>query len=243
MKPLRIEWLKLGRTSTYILFGLMLFFAAAFTVLMVYMVHKNMDKGYIPIIARSEHSMLTFLLVIYLCINIGREYSENTLRRSIIEGYTRHQYYMGKLLLVLLCALFVTALLLISVAIAGVISGHFEMMKGIFSPVSIINFFAGFFAAGVFAFFLSFLTRNIAISIVLYFLWGLLESLVSAFQQMAGSKAVSDIDFYHFLPRASVDKVLNANETVAVYFVFVAVFYLLLMMIIPYLLFVNRDIK
>ena len=243
MNTLQIELLKTKRAGTYILLGIAIVFAMLFASLEIYSLKSSVGDSNIKQILSLQQSLLNLLMAIFLCINIGKEYSENTLRRGIIEGYTRHQFFNGKLILVFVSVLLVSVLYWLQLGIAGLVSGKWEAIKAYFTIPELVNSFVGFLSTGVFAFFLVFITRSVAIGIVLYFVWPIAEALTKVAEQLMSQLKNQEIHIYRYLPLGSMYMVLHSPDPVTIPQVSVAVFYVLLMLLIPYLLFLKRDIK
>jgi len=239
MKALQIEYIKLFRPYAYIIAGLLLL---AFILRAVFMLQLSaaIDKEMVmKALDAGQVETIYTLFSIFMIINIGKEYSENTLRRSVIEGYTRTQFFTGKILLVIAAGVFALVLqklvFFISAASAGLMKEALDCltMAGVFIPLLKVIFY------GLFALFLVFVTRSIAFSIVLSIFWGPGESLVHFYLKYKFPEA----DYGSYLPMASLAQTLGADGLIAVKFVLISIAYQLAMVVSSYGLLANRDIK
>jgi ABC-2 type transport system permease protein len=109
---------------------------------------------------------LGFLLIQMICL----EFSSKTMRQSIINGYTKMDYFLGKSILVLALSAFATILFIITTLIFG--SWHtssIEMSLVFDTNWVILRFFLMCIGYLSFAGFIAFLLRRSGLSVITYF--------------------------------------------------------------------------
>lgn len=240
---LSIEAVKLKRPANFILLGLLLLIYLGMTFGAFYKfsieISGEDSKGLFEYIISIESRFTAFFTAIFIIMNIGKEYSDGTLRKNMIDGFTRDNFYKGKLLMLLLVIIIIYIFGKLVLITGGLIVGELkECLEFLTLPV-IINSFLRIVTTGFFAFFLIFLTRSITISIVVYFVWSIIETLAVEF-----FKFVFDIKgLDKFLPQSSIQGVISTGSIIDTSAVVIACFYIFLMLFIPYYLLLKRDIK
>jgi ABC-type transport system involved in multi-copper enzyme maturation permease subunit len=238
MKALQIELLKLLRPSTYILAGILLLILIGRGVLGFHMIIPDMNN----LVKNTDAGMadsIALIFTIFVIMNIGQEYSENTLRRSIIEGYTRGQFFLGKILLIIVSAvllLVVEKLIFLSLAASY---GYFKEGVDCLSVTGILYALTHTLMYGLFGFFLVFLTRNVAISIVIAFVWINAEGLLNLYLKFKYPEA----NWGAYMPITSLAKIIGVDGAMSFGFLFIALGYQILMGLGAYALLTKRDIK
>jgi hypothetical protein len=240
MRALQIEFIKLLRPSTFIISGILILILILQAVGSFYV---NAPKDVNALIARIDTNQVSDIFMIFsifIILNIAKEYSDNTLRRSVIEGYSRDEFFTGKLLLIIVTGLIV---LVVQKAVFLCVAAYINHFKAAIEYLSgspaIISGFIKITFYGVFALFLAFLTRSVALGIVLYFVWTIIEGILFGLLLFK----YPQIDWAAYLPTRSLDSLLNINEFIALKFVLVPGAYILLMMLSSYVLLLKRDIK
>lgn len=117
-------------------------------------------------------SWFNLLLAILLIAFIGNEYSFKTFRQNIIDGLSRQELILSKLLVILVLSVFCFALVFIVTMVFGLIlSTHYDFSIIISGSSILFVYFIQTIAYMTFGMFLAFLVKNTALSIVFYFLY------------------------------------------------------------------------
>lgn len=263
MRALQIEFIKLLRPSTFVLSGIMLVLflliagiqykissgnnvndsrAVSSSTANADAAKTNIEVDMVAVmkaIDSSQMGIVYTIFSIFIMMNIGKEYSENTLRRSVIEGYTRDQFFAGKLLLLLFTAVFVLLLQKIFLLASAAVAGHYkESLDYINAQVMMEGFLKTMFY-GVFGLFLVFITRSITISVVIYFVWETIETGPLALLKFK----YPDMDWVYYLPLSGLKNTLAGTEYIALQLLLIPVAYQLVMLLSSYFLLLKRDIK
>ena len=239
MKLLQIEFIKLFRPSTYVWLLILLVYLVGGAVLTLQFSEGPDKLALITSHNDSPVKLLAIFFSVFMIMNIGQEFSENTLRRAIIEGETRTLFFLGKILLVLFVGVFLLALqkgiYLAAAAHVDVYSIAAEAItqKGLFANLFLILYY------GVFGTFLIFLLRSIAISIVLCFIFPGAEFAAKVFLFFK----YPDKDFGQYLPFTALDKIIDVNGVLAYKYILISLIYQLVMLAAAYLLLMKKDIK
>jgi len=245
------ELLKLPRMGNYILLGIFLLLNLAISFLFFYEFSSSDQSQSLEDLGRqvltSQTSLSSLLIAIFTIMSIGKEYKDGTLRKNIIDGYTRDDFFVGKLLILFLCVCFAFLLGIICLFIGALSLGQLSEFSEIITPPFLINFFVELFYTVLFAMFLIYLIRKSTMSIVMYFLWGFIESIsvgiYAAIYQFNDDVDGEPINLANYLPKSSIDSVLNTAATVEWSAVLVTSIYIVLMLYLPYYLFTKRDIR
>lgn len=242
-KIISIELVKLLRPGNYILLSLFLLLYTGSFITSFYLFKKK--EGDFPIgdlingLSSMEAGLIGFFMAVFVIMNIGKEYSEGTLRKNIIDGYTRDQFFIGKLLLLLIFIIAAFIFGKLTLLLGGLALDNLQNTIALFTPPFLINSFIDILYSGIFALFLIYLTRNITISIVIYFVWRAIEGLIIGIQQFFEGL----IGIEQFMPLASINIVLTTTEIINFQSIIITTLYILIMLSIPYYLFLKRDIK
>jgi hypothetical protein len=245
-----VELLKLPVVGNYIILGILLLLDIAFSFLFFYefSASSSADASFIEIgrqVLTYQSSFGALLISIFVILNVGGEYKNGTLSKNIIDGYSREDFYVGKFFVMLFCVLFALVVGILSLTIGSLVLGKWDDFMLLMDAPFVINFFFKLFYSGLFALFLIFLFKKVAISLVLYFVWEFIESIAvglhSAYIHSKGINPTFKIN--EFLPSSSVNIVLNATEYVETYSIIVTGIYILLFLLLPYFLFLKSDIK
>ena len=236
-----IEFLKLKRRGNFILLALMLLVYIGGSAIEIYQFEKGQNIiSFVKTMNSMAESLIGFFLVIFIIMNIGNEYSEGTLRKNIIDGYTRSQFFTGKLLLLLVITIGAYILGKFTLLIGGVVLNNFQNVLALFTPSFLINSFIKLLYSGIFALCLIYLTRNTTISIVIYFIWGTIENIVIL---LGHFKKNMDPGLERFMPLTSIGNVLTTTELITISSIIISVVYVFVMLFLPYYFLLKRDIK
>lgn len=244
IKIIRIESVKLLRPANFVLLGLMLltYTAIASIYFLMYKIESpnaDIKTGLFKGLILMESGLVGLFIAIFIIMNIGKEYSDGTLRKNIIDGYTREQFFTGKLWMLLICIFLVFIFGKLVILTAGLLVSHFEDALLFLTPSVIINSFMQLLSIGFFSFFLIFLTRNLTISILVYFLWSTLEAIA----QKACELFFNIPDVQSYLPLGSMTSALSEYQIVHTSNIVIASLYIFLMLFTSYYLLLKRDIK
>lgn len=243
-KIIQIEFIKLQRPANFVLLGLMLLIYISISAIYFYNFQTEQSGSDIKNVLlknliQMESGFISFFIVIFIIMNVGKEYSDNTLRKNIIDGYAREQFFTGKLLVLLICVSLVLLLGKITMLTGGLAIGHYEETLQFLTPSVLINSFMKLLSTGIFALFLIFLTRNITISIIFYFLWSSVESIAG----FVLAKVFNIENIQSYLPISSMNSVLTENQIIHTPTIIIATLYLFVMLFTSYYLLLKRDIK
>lgn len=250
-KILTTELLKLPRTGNYVLLAIFLVLNLAISFLFFYEFSSSDKPQSIADLGRqllsAQSSLSGLLIAIFTIMSIGKEYKDGTLRKNIIDGYTRDDFFVGKVQILFISVCFAFLLGISSLCIGALSLGQWAEFIAIMEPPFLINFFVNLFYTVLFAMFLIYLFRKSTISIVMYFLWGFIESITigiyKALYQFNADIDGSPINLANYLPKSSIDAVLTTSASVEWTAVLVTSCYILLMLFLPYYLFTKRDIQ
>lgn len=131
-------------------------------------------------------SYYIYMLVLFLIYISSREFSNNTIVRSIYEGFSREDLFLGKLLIlgILVFSTFILSrlTLLVIFATKGYSLNSISFM--LFNYHFVIAEVFSCFSMGLFGIMLSSLVKNPYWSIGLFVIWGFIEFLLSIFLLM-----------------------------------------------------------
>lgn len=245
-----VELLKLPVMGNYIILAILLLLDFAFSFLFFYQFSAStsdaanfMDIG--KQLLSAQTSMGALLISIFIILNVGGEYKNGTLSKNIIDGYSREDFYVGKFFIMLFCVLFAFVVGILSLLLGSLVLGQWSDFVLLMDASFVINFFFKLFYSGLFALFLIFLFKKVAISLVLYFVWSIIEKIAAGiFSAYFYSKGISPtFSINEFLPSSSIDVVLNTSGYVEPYSIVVTGVYILLFLLLPYFLFLRSNIK
>lgn len=125
-------------------------------------------------------SWFNLILSLLFIILVGNDYLFGTYRRQLLDGFTRNQMFAAKLILTLLFALYVVLLVTL---LAFVATPVLASVQGMFTGYQyVLILFVQILGYLSLALLVITLTRNIALSIVLYLLYfGLIEPIIRLF--------------------------------------------------------------
>ncbi|HZG00375.1 MAG TPA: ABC transporter permease [Chitinophagales bacterium] len=241
---LGIEAVKLNRLANYVLLGVLLLIYGGVVWSGYYTFSRaGLDENTVGMffhnVLQVEGSFVGLFVALFVIINIGKEYADGTLRKNIIDGYSRQQFFTGKLAIMFLAALGVFMLGKIALLCGGMLIGRLNGITQLITGTVLVKSFLDILTTAVFTFFLVFVTRSIVLSIVLFFVWSILESVIT---QLA--RVLFDVEnIGRFLPLGSIDTAISLGRLAGTETILAAVFYAAAMLAISYLLFLRRDIK
>lgn len=240
---LGIEAVKLNRLANYILLGLLVLIYAGAMWSSYYMFTKSganvTTDMFFNNILQIENGVVGLFIALFIIINIGKEYADGTLRKNIIDGYTRQQFFTGKFAVLVLVTLLVFLIGKLAMLGSGLLINRFSEMTRLMSGTVVLKSLLDIAATAVFTLFLAFVTRSIVLSIVLYFVWNIVEGVLS----MAARYLFDIEDLIRYLPLGSFKSTLAYGASADTWKTVAACTYSVLMIVIPYLLFLRRDIR
>ena len=191
---LKIEWLKLKNYTVFKLLSIFFIAGIVLTNYIVYVVNKNMlhrSSAGVMLGSFNPYNFETtwqttsyatgcmlLLPAMLIIILITNEYTYKTHRQNIIDGWSRSEFINVKLVLALLIAIATTIVVFLTALGFGLLSGTDFSFYG-FSHI-------GFFllkavSYNMFAVLIAVLLKRTGFAIGLYFIYLVLENLLSAF--------------------------------------------------------------
>ena len=180
VKLLKLEWSKFRKNTTIVL--LLVFFALLYPSCLYFgkflkninnLIPINIDIYKAPYIweylGYAGNWMVFFFLGVLIIYTITIDVSNKTMRQSVINGLTRTEFYLSKLLIVLVISLAATAYYTLMSFIFGWLNTD-EPSIGIMlnNDWAISRFFLMSFGYMVFAMFLAFLFRKAGLAVFFY---------------------------------------------------------------------------
>ena len=202
---LKIEWLKIKNYGAFKV--LSIFFAAGvvLTNYVVYAFNKNVlsNTGAGAVMSsfspynfsntwQSTSYATGFLLILpamLIIILITNEYTYRTSRQNIIDGWSRQEFIMVKLVMALLIAVASTILVLLTAFVFGLLSGSSFSFNG-FSHVGF--FFLKALSYNMFAVLVAVLIKKTGFAIGLYFIYLGAENFISQMLDILSMKLKKD---------------------------------------------------
>jgi ABC-2 type transport system permease protein len=232
IKLLKIEFRKILTYKVFwILTGLYFIFLAAGILMAEFMINNmvdNMNKRLpipLPHVAiyffpwvwqnLAFFATLRYVLIfpaIIIIIMITNEFTYKTIRQNIINGMSKTEFLVSKLLLILLLSLVTTVLLAVGTFIIGLANTQITGWAMVFEKTQfILGFFLTILTFQIFAFFFGFLLRNTGLSIALFTLYTfIVEPILYYFLK---SPIVFENNISPYLP---VNSVLRITEYPAI---------------------------
>ena len=125
---------------------------------------------FVPWVASWFNILLSLLIIILIC----NEYNFNTFRQSVINGLNREGIFAGKALVVIALAIYSTLVVVLFSLGFGLAFSHGAGTESVFDHFGIVGvYLVQVIAYMAFAMFFAFLFRNMALSIVLFFVYRL----------------------------------------------------------------------
>lgn len=152
-----------------------------------------------------------FFLAIIVINNITNEYAFGTFKQNIIDGLTKREFLLSKILMNLLFTLASTTLILVIViGVGAVFSAKFEPLNGV---EFIVGYFIEIFAYIALAMFLSFLLKKSTFAILALFVFKIIESIVYGLEIFIRTKSNSidedSLFISNLLPLSSNSKIID----------------------------------
>lgn len=243
------ELYKLPRKSNYILLGLAILIHAGISYIMFSQLNNiSGQSSFIDSGGQSFSLSLNasgILLSIFIIMNIGQEYKDGTLRKNIIDGFTRNDFYVGKISILLIAVIFVFLLSMFSTTIAAIAMGKSIALQELFSANRLLPSFIKLAYTALFATFLIFTLRKTTISIVLYFLWQTIEGILNGLQHILTQQQGlgSSFNLQAYLPLSSLEFAIKSTEIITPKAIAVTSIYVLIFILLPYYIFRKADLK
>jgi ABC-2 type transport system permease protein len=226
---LKIEFKKILTYKTFwVLFGLYFTFLSAGILLAEFMINNMVDNMnhhspipfphvtlyYFPDVWQNLafFASIRFVLIfpaIIIMILITNEFTFRTIRQNIINGMSKAEFIVSKLLIIVIMAAVITIVLGIGAFMIGVSHSGFKEMAVLGKGIPfILGFFVSTLTFLIFAFFLAFILRNTGLSIAIFTLYALIiEPIIYFFLK---SPIVFRNKIYTYLP-------VNTSVSVAEY--------------------------
>lgn len=205
-------------------------------------------------------SWFNLILTLLLIILTGNDFLFGTFRRGLLDGFSRNQLFKAKLLLLLLIALYVILIVtLIALFATPVLKSWQNLFTGYVYILVLFIQMLGYFSI---ALLIIVLTRNIALTIIVYLLYfALIEPIIRLFlpdsaAQFLPVKIISNLtpmpDFLGIMAKQfNVNDQLNAstlnaldainNGTSLTQNIVIAIIYIALFTVLSYYVFRRKD--
>ncbi len=192
IKLLKIEFRKILTYKVFwILIGLYFIFLSAGILMAEFMINNMVDNmnRHLPIPLPhvtiyffpwvwqnlAFFATIRYILIfpaIIIIILITNEFTFKTIRQNVINGMSKSEFLISKLLLILLISLIMSVLLAIGTFIIGLSHTQVTGWGMVFERIPfILGFFISIFSFQVFAFFFGFMLRNTGLAIALFSLY------------------------------------------------------------------------
>jgi ABC-type transport system involved in multi-copper enzyme maturation permease subunit len=190
------------------------------------------EPGTVNEVAEAYHtyfgstSFLPSIFVVLLIIaNMGNEFMQGTLRRNIIDGYSRSDFFLGKLYSMLLVSALILLLAMAEMVVVGLRFGHSagDLLPS-FHLSDLIRWLVLFSAYAMIGLFIVTLVRNSTTGIVLFLGSMVAEKMLSVIDTFSAS-----IDFNDFLPYYVIDQIVSVANLTWAQIILIAIYMLVLM--------------
>jgi hypothetical protein len=189
------EWRRLNRTDVWVIAlvfcGLLLILGFASTLEAISpegtMINPSLLEQGIP-------SLSGLFVAFFVMLGLGTEYRQGTFRKRLLNGYGRVDLLMVPLLMIAFSILIFCLLTIFTLLLVQVVSG-FDMFH-FWNTHLIANLVFKQVLIGAFATLLVNITRTSGLAIVLYFVYGFLESILS----LGLSLGLQEPSYSAFLP-------------------------------------------
>ena len=154
-------------------------------------------------------------------------------------------FLLEKIIILFLCVFLAFLIGILSLFAGGLLLDHFDDLMNMLTAPFLINFFIDLFYTALFAMFLIYLVKKMTLAVVMYFVWGIVETIIVSIQTSYAkfNEVEPFINLEHFLPKSSLNISLSTSGIVEPLAVVVTAIYVVLMLILPYFLFTKADIK
>lgn len=194
---LRFEFIKIWNPLTliyWVIFSIVFFLFCYDEPLFIKRFSSGSFRYYEDIIMNIFYmaSFYKYLLVIFVIFITSREFANNTIIRSIYEGFSREELFVGKLAVLVILILFVFILTRVILSILFFMKGYgvHSIAFMLFNyHIVIAEFFSCFFM-GLFGIMLSSLTKNLYWSIGFFIVLAFIEYLTLIFLFMTSFQEV-----------------------------------------------------
>lgn len=123
-----------------------------------------------------------YILAVVLIILVTNEYSYKTIRQGIINGSSRGEFLMGKVLLAIVLALMATAIIFLTIMVIGLVSTEGLRVDRMFRKVAFLPaFFIQCVGFLMLALFISLLVKRAGFAIGILLLYGLVADKIAAY--------------------------------------------------------------
>lgn len=239
MKLLQIEYKKIVGNKSFKVFSIMFLVFLPMLVILVPGLIGDEFNGieFYPLVPNNYEttwyavSIISswfsfFLLSFVLIYHITNEYNYRTVRQNVIDGYTRNEYILGKIYLMLALTLIATIYVFIVGLIGGIYFSSFEPKDpnfiqqmfnmsesveleatgfgNIFDGVeNVFRFFIQVLANFAFAFFVAFLAKRGILAVLIYYAAYIAEIIIGT-QFRSNNAGV----IYDYMPLNTISKIL-----------------------------------
>ncbi|MEQ8909695.1 MAG: ABC transporter permease [Vicingaceae bacterium] len=245
---IRTELLKLPSRGNYILLAILLLIYLGMSYGLYAALSSEQEVSFFDLgkqLLEAQFSLAGILVSIFLISNIGKEFKDGTLRKNIIDGYSRNDFYVGKIVLLLGSVAMAYLLAIFCLFLVSALSGQVDDFTTNLNLQFVLNYILKLSYSALWASFLIFLFRKLTISLVLYFVWSIIEAVIFQVQQgmREDLNLPADFNIQDYLPRSSLSQTLNVGTIVDPSHLIVTSIYVILFLFLPYYLFTKADIK
>ncbi|NQV02415.1 MAG: ABC transporter permease subunit [Bacteroidia bacterium] len=228
MKLLTIELKKILTFKTFwIIIGLYFLFLALGIIMAEYIVNAMVDDVnkrlpiplphailfYFPDIWQNLtfFASIRFVLIfpaIIVIILITNEFANKTVRQNIVNGMSRSEFILSKLMVVFMLAFVITVILTLVMFILGLTHSDSQSLSMMFNRFSfVLGFFVQMITYLCYAFFIAFLLRNTGLTIALFTLYTIIIEPVIYFLLRAPFMWENTV--YTYLPVNAVIRIVE----------------------------------
>ncbi len=244
-KVILAELNKLPNQTNYILFAILATIVIGLGIITFSTIPKELNQQAAVRSIVFLINPIELFVAIFLILNVGQEFKNGTLRKNIIDGYTRHEFYIGKIILLLLAATFSFLFYLLSFILISIPYGLLETTLSLLTTQLLGIRFISIIYKALFVVSLSFLLKRTTLVFVFYFLWEVMEQIINGIYLLAitAYEINSSFSLADFLPLSSFKAISEYNNPITLINVIVTSTYIIIMLFIPYFTFQKSNIK
>ena len=195
-------------------------------------------------------SCMKFILSIYVIISISNEFSFNTLRQNIIDGYSRWDFLKSKISLIVVIGIISTLFLFLLGVILGIVNTEVLNAENFFMYIQfLLGYFLEIVIFMLFTVLVALLIKRAGLVMAVLFVYSVIvEPIISLFLRYYDYDLITN-----YFPVTSINNIVNnpfskyflreTKEFVSIVDVLVAGAYGALFIYLSYLLLKKRDIK
>ncbi len=199
----------------------------------------------------SARFFIKIILGIIVIIIITNEYHFLTIRSNIISGFSRKDFLMAKVLLIVLLALFSTVIIFFSGLYLGLVHSISHSLADIFGKtIFLLGYFIEVFTYLLFCLFIGLLFKRTGISIIVHFAYFIVEPILDykLSDKLTPYLPLNAMNHIIYTPNTSLIKVKSPGfnftfqEFISVSDVGICLVYTALFIFLSYLVLQRRDL-